>query len=58
MWQTTSHVPLVLDGGGPLTPWGTVLFHSLPGPVVTVVALALLWRVLSEEPGDERQAKV
>ena len=58
VWQTTSHVPLVLDGGGPLTPWGTVLFHSIPGPVVTVVALALLWRVLAEEPEGERQAKV
>ena len=57
VWQTTSHVPLLLDGGGPLTPWGTVLFHSLPGPVVTVVALVLLWRVLSEEPDEERQAK-
>ena len=58
VWQTTSHVPLVLDGGGPLTPWGTVLFHAIPGPVVTAVALALLWRVLSEEPEEERQAKV
>ncbi len=58
VWQTTSHVPLVLDGGGPLTPWGTVLFHSIPGPVVTVVALALLWRVLSEEPEEQGQAKV
>lgn len=57
VWQTTSHVPLVLDGGGPQTPWDTVLFHSLPGPVVTVVALALLWRVLSEEPEDGRPAK-
>ena len=58
VWQTTSHVPLVLDGGGPLTPWGTVLFHAIPGPVVTVVALILLWRVLSEESDAERQAKV
>ncbi len=58
VWQTTSHVPLVLDGGGPLTPWGTVLFHSVPGPLVTALALALLWRVLSEDPEGERQAKV
>ncbi len=58
VWQTTSHVPLLLDGGGPLTPWGTVLLHSLPGPAVTVVALAMLWRVLSEEPEEERPAKV
>ena len=58
VWQTTSHVPLVFDGGGPLTPWDTVLFHAIPGPVVTAVALALLWRVLSEEPEEERQASV
>ncbi len=57
VWQTTSHVPLVLDGGGPETPWGTVLFHALPGPVVTLVALSLLWRVLSEEPEEQPQAK-
>ncbi len=57
VWQTTSHVPLLLDGGGPQTPWGTVLFHSVPGPIVTVVALALLWRVLAEELQEERQAK-
>ena len=57
VWQTTSHVPLVLDGGGPQTPWGTVLFHSVLGPVVTVIALGLLWRILSEEPEEERQAR-
>jgi hypothetical protein len=56
VWQTTSHVPLVLDGGGPQTPWGTVLFHSVLGPIVTVIALGLLWRILSEEPEEERQA--
>ena len=57
VWQTTSHVPLVLDGGEPLTPWGTVLFHSVPGPVVMIVALVLLWRVLSVEPEEEQQAR-
>ena len=57
VWQTTSHVPLVLDGGEPLTPWGTVLFHSVPGPVVMVVALVLLWRVLSVDPEEEQQAR-
>ena len=58
VWQTTSHVPLVLDGGGPDTPWGTVLFHSVLGPVVAVLALVLLWRVLSEEEQEEQEAKV
>src|SRR5918992_108156 len=58
VWQTTSHVPLVFDGGGPNTPWDTVLFHAIPGPVVTAVALALLWRVLSEEEPEEEKAKV
>ena len=57
VWQTTSHVPLLLDGGGPLTPWDTVLLHFLPGPIVTLVALALLWRVLAEDPEQERRAK-
>lgn len=57
VWQTTSHVPLLLDGGGPQTPWGTVLFHSIPGPVLMAVSVALLWRVLSEEPEEGRQAK-
>ena len=50
VWQTTSHVPLVLDAGTPQIPWGTALFHAIPGPLVTVVALVLLWRVLSEDP--------
>lgn len=57
VWQTTSHVPLLLDGGGPQTPWGTVLFHSTAGPVLAAVSVALLWRVLSEEPEGERPAK-
>ena len=57
IWQTTTHVPLLLDAGEPQVPWGTALFHSIPGPVVTVVALALLWRVLAEEPAGQQRAK-
>lgn len=57
IWQTTTHVPLLLDAGEPQVPWGTALFHSLPGPVVTVVALTLLWRVLAEEPASEQRTK-
>lgn len=41
LFETATHVPLVLDAGGPLTPWGPVLLHSVPAPVITALALWL-----------------
>jgi hypothetical protein len=57
IWQTTTHVPLIFDAGQPQTPWGTAIFHSALGPVMTVFSLVLLWRVLGEDPADERSAR-
>ena len=54
VWETSSHVPLLLDGGGPQTPWGTVIFHSVLGPVVAGMALVLLLRVFDAEPAPDR----
>lgn len=56
VWEVSSHAPLVLDAGGPDTPWGTVLFHAVPGWVVAGAALAVLLRVLSAEPASDQRA--
>ena len=53
VWETATHVPLVLEGGEPQSPWSTVLFHSVPAGLVMVVALSLLWRLLAEPPEEE-----
>ncbi len=49
LWQVATHAPLVVDAGGPATPWDTVLLHSMAGPVI--VALAL-WLTLRTPSGD------
>jgi hypothetical protein len=57
VWQTSSHVPLVLDGGQPQAPWGAVILHSTLGPVLAVLSLWLVFRALSVEPAEaERRA--
>jgi len=48
LWNTTSHIPLLLDAGARDTPWGSVLLHATAGPVITLLALGLLIR----PPGD------
>jgi hypothetical protein len=52
VWQTSSHIPLVLDGGRPEAPWGAVILHSTIGPIMTVLSLWLVFRALSVEPAE------
>jgi len=52
VWETSSHVPLVLDGGRPETPWGAVILHSTLGPVVAALSLWLVLRALAVEPSE------
>jgi hypothetical protein len=54
VWQTSSHVPLVLDGGQPQSPWGAVIWHSTLGPIIVVLSFWLVLRALSEEPAAQR----
>ena len=44
LFQTVSHVTLVLDAGEPQAPVGAVVLHASPGPVLLVLALVLLLR--------------
>ena len=44
LFETVTHVPLVLDAGGEQQPVGAVILHSSPGPVLLVLALVLLLR--------------
>ncbi len=54
VWETSSHVPLVLDGGRPESPWGAVALHSTLGPIIAILSLWLVVRVLSIEPAEDR----
>ena len=56
VWETSSHVPLVLDGGRPESPWGTVILHSALAPVIAGLSLWLLLRALAVEPSEQRSA--
>ena len=49
LFQFVTHVPLVLDAGGPLQPVGTVILHSTPSPVLLAMSLWLLLRPLPDE---------
>ena len=42
LFQTVSHVTLVLDAGGPLQPVDSVVWHATPGPVLLGLSLFLL----------------
>jgi hypothetical protein len=44
LWQVATHVPLVLDGGSPEAPWGTVALHSTAGVPIAALALWLTLR--------------
>ncbi len=52
VWETSSHIPLILDGGRPETPWGAVILHSTLGPVVAALSLWLVLRVLQVDPAE------
>lgn len=54
LWQTVTHVPLLFDAGGSDAPWGAVLLHSTPGPLLLALALWLLLRVPATEAGRRR----
>lgn len=56
VWETSSHVPLVLDGGRPESPWGAVILHSALGPVMAGLSLWLVLRVLAVDPREEQRA--
>ena len=56
VWEASSHVPLILDGGRPESPWGAVVLHSTLGFVIAVFSLVLVLRVLSMEPGEKPRA--
>ncbi len=53
VWETSSHVPLVLDGGQAGSPWGAVILHSALGPLLAALSLWLVLRVLQVEPSEE-----
>ncbi len=48
LFQTVSHVPLVLDVGSPVAPAGAVALHASPGPVLLALSLWLLLRPVPE----------
>ncbi len=54
LWEASSHAPLVLEAGTPEAPWGTVLMHSLLGPAILILSIALLARMLAPGPGGEQ----
>jgi len=56
VWETSSHVPLVLEGGRPESPWDAVILHSTLGPVIAALSLWLVLRALAVEPAEERSA--
>ena len=49
LFQTVTHVTLVLDAGGPQQPVDSVVLHATPGPALLGLALFLMLRPL---PGD------
>jgi hypothetical protein len=49
LFQFVTHVPLVLDAGGPLQPVDTVILHSTPSPVLLAMSLWLMLRGVPEE---------
>lgn len=52
LWQVSTHVPLVLEGGATETPWDSVILHSSPGPAILGVALWLTLRTPAAGSAD------
>lgn len=50
LFQAVSHVPLLLDAGTPIAPWGPTLLHAIPGFLITALALSLLLRLGRRQP--------
>lgn len=49
LFQTVSHITLVLNAGGPLQPVDAVVLHATPGPVLLALSL---WLLLRPDPQD------
>lgn len=49
LFQTVSHVTLVLNAGGPRQPVDAVVLHASPGPVLLALSL---WLLLRPDPQD------
>jgi hypothetical protein len=47
LFQTVSHVTLVLNAGGPEQPVDAVVLHATPGPVLLALSL---WLLLTLDP--------
>ena len=54
LFQTASHVTLVLDAGGPLQPVDSVVLHATPGPALLAVSLWLLLRPAATDGSSAR----
>jgi len=52
LFQTATHVPLLLAAAKGLTPWGPALLHSTLAPVITVIALGLTAKSLTTVVAD------
>ena len=48
LFQSVSHLTLVLNAGGPQQPVDSVVWHATPGPVLLVLSLVLLLRPPAE----------
>jgi hypothetical protein len=51
-WMLSTHVPLLVQSGRDLAPWGAAVFHTTPGAAVTALSL---WLLLLELRGAEGQ---
>lgn len=49
LFQTVTHVTLVLDAGGPQQPVAAVALHATPGPLLLALSL---WLLIRPQPGD------
>ncbi len=51
-WMVATHAPLISQGRNGLAPWGAVIWHSLPGVVVTLLGLAWVIRFWGSEADE------
>lgn len=49
-WMVATHFPLIRQGRDDLAPWGAVIWHSLPGVVVTLFGVVWTIRFWGSEP--------
>ena len=56
IWETATHVPLLLQGGESNARWGAVLLHSTAGPAVLALSLPLLMRAAGPDIGRREGA--